>query len=309
MENKIQSFATFSETREAAINTKLKEEASTKRTSEAQRFADLLAEYEVTTVAEIAEEQRTEFFAKLIGETEEIENEGNAFGDAVRKAKENGEDEFEVDGKKFKVEAVGVNEAKVNPSGYVRAGKLGYNDQFLGRRSLSYTLSVDLGMNPDHEFSGGDWLGFDHVSMYVGGGKKEGTILADALKGKYTYAELKSAAADFLGIKESVGVDEGRAFAAAVNRAREAGEETFEFNGKEYKVTKKTKKINEEAIEIKEAEIKSDEDFMEYAMAIYKKAFGDDFDEAKAKEAAEGMLKKSDGDYGAAIGMLQSSIG
>lgn len=30
--------------------------------------------------------------------------EGNAFGDAVRKAKENGEDEFEVDGKKFKVE-------------------------------------------------------------------------------------------------------------------------------------------------------------------------------------------------------------
>ena len=61
--------------------------------------------------------------------------------------------------------------------------------------------------------------------------------------------------------------------------------------------------------EIEEAEIKSDEDFMEYAMAIYKKAFGDDFDEAKAKEAAEGMLKKSDGDYGAAIGMLQSSIG
>ena len=202
-----------------------------------------------------------------------------------------------------------VNEAKVNPSGYVRAGKLGYNDQFLGRRSLSYTLSVDLGMNPDHEFGGGNWLGFDHVSMYNSGGKKNGTILADALKGKYTYAELKSAAADFLGIKESVGVDEGRAFAAAVNRAREAGEETFEFNGKEYKVTKKTKKINEEAIEIKEAEIKSDEDFMEYAMAIYKKAFGDDFDEAKAKEAAEGMLKKSDGDYGAAIGMLQSSIG
>ena len=29
--------------------------------------------------------------------------EGNAFGDAVRKAKEAGEDEFEVDGKTFKV--------------------------------------------------------------------------------------------------------------------------------------------------------------------------------------------------------------
>ena len=89
-------------------------------------------------------------------------------------------------------------------SGYVKAGKLGYNDQFLGRRSLSYTLSVDLGMNPNHEFGGGDWLGFDHVSLYTSGGKKKGTILDDALTGKYTYAELKSAAAKFLGIKESV---------------------------------------------------------------------------------------------------------
>ena len=48
---------------------------------------------------------------------------------------------------------------------------------------------------------------------------------------------------------------------------------------------------------------------MEMAMTMYKEAFGDDFDEAKAKEAAEGMLKKADGDYGAAVGMLQSSLG
>ena len=96
-----------------------------------------------------------------------------------------------------------VNEA-VNPSGYIKAGKLGYNDQFLGRRSLSYTLSTDLGMNPKNEFGGGDWLGFDHVSLYSSGGRKTGTILDDALTGKYTYEELKKAAADFLGIKESV---------------------------------------------------------------------------------------------------------
>ena len=35
-------------------------------------------------------------------------------------------------------------------------------------------------------------------------GKKGGTILDDALTNKYTYDELKKAAADFLGIKESV---------------------------------------------------------------------------------------------------------
>ena len=167
METQIQSFATFSETRKAAIDTKIKEEASTKRTTEAQRFADLLAEYEVTTVAEIAEEQRTEFFSKLVGEIKNLETEGNAFGAAVKKAKKEGEEEFKVDGETYKVE-----ESK-----------------------------------------------------------------------------------------------------------------------------------------IEEAEVKSDEDFMEMVMAMYKEAFGDDFDEAKAKEAGEGMLKKADGDYGAAVGMLQSSLG
>jgi len=90
----------------------------------------------------------------------------------------------------------------VNPAAYVKAGKLGYNDQFLGRQSLSKTLALDLGLNPKNEFTG-PWLGFDHVSLYATG-KKGGTILADALSGKYTYDELKAAAADFLGIKESV---------------------------------------------------------------------------------------------------------
>ena len=100
-----------------------------------------------------------------------------------------------------------VTEA-VNASGYIKAGKLGYNDQFLGRRSLSWTLSVDLGLKATDEFVG-PWLGFDHVSLYAIG-KKGGTILDDALTGKYTYDELKAAAAKHLGIKESV-VNEAKA--------------------------------------------------------------------------------------------------
>lgn len=67
------------------------------------------------------------------------------------------------------------------------------------------------------------------------------------------------------------------------------------------------KKINESVVT--EAEVKSDEEFKEYAFAVLKKAFGDDFDEAKAQEVVDGILKKSDGDYGAAIGMLTSSLG
>jgi hypothetical protein len=60
---------------------------------------------------------------------------------------------------------------------------------------------------------------------------------------------------------------------------------------------------------VNEAEIKSDDEFKEYAMSVLKKAFGADFDEAKAGEVADGILKKCDGDYGACVGMLTSSLG
>ena len=104
----------------------------------------------------------------------------------------------------FVYESFGKFIESLNENKYASAGKLGYNDQFLDRRqSLSKTLSLDLGLNPRHEYGGGDWLGFDYVSLYASGGRKTGTILDDALAGKYTYDELKSAAADFLGIKES----------------------------------------------------------------------------------------------------------
>lgn len=61
--------------------------------------------------------------------------------------------------------------------------------------------------------------------------------------------------------------------------------------------------------EVSEAEVKSDEDFKEYAFAVLQQAFGDKFDEEKAQEVVDGLLTKHDGDYGAAVGALQSSLG
>jgi len=55
-------------------------------------------------------------------------------------------------------------------------------------------------------------------------GKKGGTILDDALTGKYTYDELKAAAADFLGIKESEEVIEDE-IAENIEVVTESGEE------------------------------------------------------------------------------------
>lgn len=133
-----------------------------------------------------------EQFLSEMDRTEEVQQDVVATAEPVEQSEEKAE---EVQGNGDAIEEA------VNASGYIKAGKLGYNDQFLGRRSLSWTLSVDLGLKASDEFVG-PWLGFDHVSLYAIG-KKGGTILDDALTGKYTYDELKAAAADFLGIKES----------------------------------------------------------------------------------------------------------
>jgi len=58
-----------------------------------------------------------------------------------------------------------------------------------------------------------------------------------------------------------------------------------------------------------EAEVSSDEEFTEYAQGVLKAAHGDKYDEKKAMETVEGILKKADGDYGAAVGMLTSGLG
>ena len=135
----------------------------------------------------------------------------------------------------MKTESV-VTEA-VNNKAYVKAGKLGYNDQFLARRSLSWTLSVDLGLKASDEFVG-PWLGFDHVSMYAIG-KNGGTILDDALTGKYTYDELKAAASDFLGIKESTDTELNEA--RSISKIQKDWSET-------------TTKMSQKVIDWKEAE-------------------------------------------------------
>ena len=64
-----------------------------------------------------------------------------------------------------------------------------------------------------------------------------------------------------------------------------------------------------EAPEVNEAEVKSDEEFKEYAFSVLQKAFGEDFDETKAQEVVDGLLSKHGEEYGAAIGALTSSLG
>ena len=163
---------------------------------------------------------------------------------------------------------IATMESLVNENKYAKAGKLGYNDQFLNKRkSLAKTLSTELGLKSEFV---GPWVGFDYVDMYAIGDGVGGTILSGALDGSHTYDDLKAAAAEYL-------------------------------KGKKVAI--------KESVEVNEAEIKSDEEFKEYAFSVLQKAFGEDFDEAKAGEVVDGLISKHSGDYGAMVGALQSSLG
>ena len=116
------------------------------------------------------------------------------------------------------------------------------------------------------------------------------------------------------GVKESEEVNEGN----------ERLLKQANLSSSEYQIVKKLKGFDEknykwdsskelyakmEESTVNEAEVKSEAEFKEYAMALLKKAHPDDFDEAKANSTIEGILKKCDGDFGAAVGMITSSLG
>src|SRR6056297_3597419 len=129
--NKIQSLKTFSQIKEEEKNQQLQEEKEAKRNETATKIAETLAEMEVTSLTELSEEQRKQLVAKLFNEESEVEittkgdveleinqedededentestndvEEGNAFIYAAAKAKQDGKDSFEFNGKTYEV--------------------------------------------------------------------------------------------------------------------------------------------------------------------------------------------------------------
>lgn len=102
------------------------------------------------------------------------------------------------------------------------------------------------------------------------------------------------------------GTDDVRALTAALNSTSYEGTDAY------YKMAIELAKEElgvDEAIEINEEDIKTEEQFREYATEVLKKAHGEEYDEAKAKETIDGIVAKVDGDFGAAVGMLTSSLG
>ena len=279
------------------------------------------------------------------GKTYKVE-EGNAFGDAVRKAKEAGEKEFEFDGKTYKVEeaitegshgmaprllkdimngdtsrAEGTKMSKELAAhflSWVETSAFGKKNANLPLNMLikaSFSWGIERGLDPKLKVelaalkdSIKESLGLNEAKQFD---KDVDTLIKDVKRGmgwidpEYVGDswENSSDAIDFALVK-------GEVFKRLLNAgvlffSDDSGEE----KGKPVKLGDLGGIMAMYESKVNEAEIKSDDEFKEYAMTVLKKAFGADFDEAKGTEVVDGILKKCDGDYGACVGMLTSSLG
>lgn len=121
--SKITSFQTFSQLRAQETEAKLAEEKVAKRSELAGRLAAILDEMDITSFDELELEAKREFITKAFGnvseESEEVAEEpveeGRAFAAAAKKAKDEGKEEFEFNGKTYPVlikESEEINEGK-----------------------------------------------------------------------------------------------------------------------------------------------------------------------------------------------------
>jgi hypothetical protein len=261
-------------------------------------------------------------------------SEGNAFGAAVTKAKEDEKDEFEFKGKTFKVteaeeilEARSINkiqnewtkvtgemaelakEWKATEGDAKEALVATLREKTAVKKSLEKELDAAVaGKDKDLELAVESVEvseGFEvHYSDGVRAAKKFGNekqameFAKELIKNKkgLQFVDVFNAGS---GFNSTADTDAIVAF---------WGEGSYTDNVAKKDSKLAAKKI-EESVDMSEAEINSEEEFTEYAQEILKKAFGAEYDEAKAKETIDGILAKAEGDFGAAIGMLTSGLG
>ena len=138
--------------------------------------------------------------------------EGNAFGDAVRKAKENDEDEFEVDGKTYKVkEGLTKKQEKLPPA---------LKKAILKKQGES-TDSVEEEEEVTEELTAKQKKTLP-PALQKAILKSQGETVEEEEEPEEKVAEAKT--------------QEGNAFGDAVRKAKENDEDEFEVDGKTYKV-------------------------------------------------------------------------
>jgi len=298
---------------------------------------------DAVTKAKEAGEKEFEFD----GKTYKVE-EGNAFGDAVRKAKEAGEKEFEFDGKTYKVEESKhnpsikivkeqINEAKQFDKDLdsmikdIKRGMGWIDPEYVGDSWENSSDAIDFSIVKAEVFKKLLDAGVLYFSDDSGEEKGKAVKLADLgaiinmYESKVNEAEKFKSTQDFEEFLEEIdGMPEvrikkimGKDYIDTPGGYRDEAED-YDNDIIEYMISNMGKSSFEELKNwwesnvaesvVTEAEVKSDEEFKEYAFSVLKKAFGADFDEAKAGEVVDGILKKCGDDYGACVGTLTSSL-
>lgn len=322
--NKISSFKSFSEIKAQENEMKLREENTLKKQETLVKIEEILDEMGLTSLSEIDEDSQKTFISKLLGREM---NEGNTFIFAAAKAKQEGKEEFEFNGKKYKVtlkKDTGLKEGNAFGDAVKKAKEAGESEfEFDGE---TYKVEEHL----DEAISRGNFDRMDGLHTVKAMDaliNAANTIFADLTEEMFEFSEI----VDFITMKlnksklaktyESYDVTNEDFIAkhsctdillkkGYKNHTEAELQELYLKIGELVKDNLDVKQVTVVfESKVNEAEIKSDDEFKEYAMTVLKKAFGAEFDEAKAEEVADGILKKCDGDYGACVGMLTSSLG
>ena len=259
-----------------SIHAPLIQEAETKELSNLQKdwreyFGAKLAKFGVESPAELDEEKKKEFFNDLKKDWERGQGVKAEAKDELEKDKEKAED------KKAEEPAEDVADLKGSPE----------------EKLKELTKEGEEAIN---EFGG------DFTKEY------DGFIILDVPNQKaYKFRYIK-------GVK---GVKAENEAIAKVMKKTGQPRAHFMVHGSiqkgEFDKTDKHPNFGPIKIEVlesvNEAEVKTEAEFKEYAQKVLKKAHPDDFDEDKANKTIDGILKKADGDFGAAVGILTSSLG
>ena len=243
----------------------------------------------------------------LIWQNESVVTEGNAFLAARAKAIEEDAEEFEFNGKTYPVIKESVEEG--NAFGAARAEAIAKGEKTFKVGDEEYDVeSVDA----DDKENAEEYA--DEEGIEVEEGNAFGAARAEAIaKGEKTFKvgdeeyDVESVDADDKENAEEYAEEEG-----IKTENEEVTEDEIEIKvDGDYEIEVEKEEDEEESEEevTNEAEVKSDEDFKEYAFSVLGQAFGDKFDEEKAQEVVDGLLDKHGDDYGAAVGALQSSLG
>ena len=261
----------------------------------------------------------------LIYQNESVVNEGNAFFAARAKAMEEGADEFEFNGKKFPLTKEEEEVEEGNAFGAARAEAIAKGEDKFKVGDEEYDVE---GVDADDKENAKEYA--EEEGIEVEEGNAFGAARAEAIaKGESKFkvgdeeydvegvdADDKENAKEYaeeegIEVKEEEVTEDEIEIKVDGDYEIEVEKEEDEEEGEEEAPAEEEGEEEEVAEEgvTNEAEVKSDEDFKEYAFAVLGKAFGDKFDEEKAQEVVDGLLDKHGDDYGAAVGALQSSLG